>query len=175
MFVVNTDNSGSILIQLAENISKYYHDISNRWIITSLCKCTLICVDQLKSSWWLQMSWHQIGAKPSATTILITVTWIILHIYRCSITTVKQTMFKRGQEVITQGSSWVCAQPIKEGVTYNTSSHWMSTYPEWSLEIQLIFLLLMGLYSYTDSALCKYCYMQLSNFSVALSCFYACY
>ena len=30
----------------------------------------LSCTDWHTSSWWLQMTWHQIGARPSATTIL---------------------------------------------------------------------------------------------------------
>ena len=67
----------------------------------SLHRALLIYTEQAISSWWLQMSWHQIGARPSATTMLtqlcLTVTWI--HCDRYHVTSIKQAMFKRGWEV----------------------------------------------------------------------------
>ena len=59
------------------------------------------------SSWWLQMSWRQIGARPSATTML-TLQWlkyiIVAHasyyaIYIHCITAIKPTMCERVWEV----------------------------------------------------------------------------
>ena len=52
-------------------------------IRNSIIRPILIYDDRAKSSRWLQMSWCQIGARPSATTMLTrlydyTVTWIML-------------------------------------------------------------------------------------------------
>ena len=58
------------------------------------------------SSWWLQMAWRQIGAMPSATTMLsllqpqtmiIHITNITKHTY--NLTAIKETILEGGEEV----------------------------------------------------------------------------
>ena len=107
--------------------------------------------DQLMSSRWLQMTWSQIGGRPSATTKL-TLQWLsntlVAHASYCAIwilhygTTMKQTMLKRGWEVVNLSIS----------------------------------LLLTGSYFHSDNAAWYFCYSMHSTsqelcIRSALSCF----
>ena len=68
---------------------------------------TLHCTLLLYANWamlsgWLQMSWCQIGARPSATTML-TLLWLYYYVnhivWHYYVAAIKLTKFKRDQEV----------------------------------------------------------------------------
>ena len=81
--------------QDAAGWTSLFHRAGSNWGV-SLSWALLIHTYRDTSSRWLQVAWRYIATRPSATTMLIWL-WLLCHKYH--VTSSKQAMFERGQEV----------------------------------------------------------------------------